>query len=103
MFIRFLAFLLPPIIAVQFFESVASSAINFVPGPLKQIAAPALKLAMAKANAKKGISDVFLEGEDYPWVCPCETFPAYPSQFPIGCPYDKQMGCTSIAQLDLTR
>ena len=84
-------------------DSIMNAAPNFLPAPLKGIAGPALQLATAKANAKKGISNVFLGGEDYPWVCPCEGFEGFPvvAKDKKGCPHDKEMGCTPAAQMSL--
>ncbi len=72
-----------------------------VPAPLRTIVGPVMGLAEAKANAKKGISNVFSESEDYPWVCPCEGFEGYVATVKEKgkCPYDNEMGCTDIAKM----
>ncbi len=72
-----------------------------VPAPLRAIVGPVMGLAEAKANAKKGISNVFSESEDYAWVCPCEGFAGYVATVKEKgkCPYDKEMGCTDIAKM----
>ena len=61
------------------------------------MAGPAIAMAQAKANAKKGIANVVTTGEDYPWICACAGFVGganYTTDVPTGvCPYDKNMGC----------
>ena len=80
---------------------IAQIGMALVPAPLRGIAGPLVQIATAKANAKKGISNVFSEGEDYPWICPCEGFAGYPPLVTDAgkCPYDKEMGCTPAAEM----
>ena len=67
----------------------------FLPAHMQGLAGPLVTLATAKANAKKGISNVFTAGEDYPWVCTCEPFSSYPRTVNDmkKCPYDIELGC----------
>ncbi len=67
----------------------------FLPPHLQGMAGPAVQLATAKANSKKGISNIFTGGEDYPWICTCEPFPSFPRTVNDikKCPYDKELGC----------
>ena len=72
----------------------------FLPPQMQGLAGPLVAIATAKANAKKGISNVFTGGEDYPWVCPCEPFPAYARTVndKTKCPYDQELGCYKPAR-----
>ena len=74
-------------------------------------AGPIMAAATAKMNAKKGIANVIMGGEDYNWVCPCKPLagvpldPKYeaPKQDASGasattkdvCPHDVNLGCAS--------
>jgi hypothetical protein len=65
------------------------------PPGMAGVVGPALALATAKAYAKKGISDIFVSGLDYPWVCPCKGFTGVTNTTSEAkkCPVDSSLGC----------
>ncbi len=77
------------------FSTMATSATAFLPPHMQGVAGPLVSIATAKANAKKGISNILAGGEDFPWVCTCEPFPAFARTVndKKKCPYDSEMGC----------
>ena len=78
----------------------ASMATAFMPAGMRSMAGPVMAMAMAKKYSELGISLMFANGDDYPWVCPCTPFADYPANADWNatgtkkrCPYEKKMGC----------